>query len=49
MALTGCPPWRRCLQAHLQPGQAVQTLNDRMKRINKINVEIADWLQVRTR
>jgi hypothetical protein len=25
----------------------VQTLNDRMKRINKINLEIADWLQVR--
>jgi hypothetical protein len=27
--------------------QAVQTLNDRVKRINKINTEIADWLQVR--
>lgn len=35
-------------QAVLQPGQAVQTLNDRMKRINKINLEIADWLQVRS-
>ncbi|KAL7928286.1 Muniscin C-terminal mu homology domain-containing protein [Trichoderma chlorosporum] len=35
--------------AHLQPGQAVQTLNDRMKRINKINLEIADWLQERRR
>lgn len=34
-------------QAHLQPGQATQTLNDRVKRINKINLEIADWLQVR--
>lgn len=34
------------LQANLQPGQAVQTLNDRVKRINKINIEIADWLQV---
>ncbi|PHH81393.1 hypothetical protein CDD83_3601 [Cordyceps sp. RAO-2017] len=32
--------------AHLQPGQAVQTLNERVKRINKINLEIADWLQV---
>ncbi|UKZ94748.1 uncharacterized protein TrAFT101_009600 [Trichoderma asperellum] len=35
--------------AVLQPGQAVQTLNDRMKRINKINLEIADWLQERRR
>ncbi|KAL7800273.1 Muniscin C-terminal mu homology domain-containing protein [Trichoderma ceciliae] len=35
--------------AHLQPGQAVQTLSDRMKRINKINLEIADWLQERRR
>ncbi|EFY96277.1 Fes/CIP4 domain-containing protein [Metarhizium robertsii ARSEF 23] len=34
--------------AHLQPGQAVQTLNDRVKRINKVNLEIADWLQART-
>jgi hypothetical protein len=34
-------------QASLQPNQAVHTLNDRVKRINKINVEIADWLQVR--
>ena len=36
-------------QANLQPGQAVQTLNDRVKRINKINIELADWLQVRRR
>lgn len=36
-------------QANLQPGQAVQTLNDRVKRVNKINLEIADWLQVRRR
>ncbi|GJN76638.1 hypothetical protein PLIIFM63780_000124 [Purpureocillium lilacinum] len=35
--------------ANLQPGQAVQTLNDRVKRINKINIEIADWLQERRR
>ncbi|KJZ70224.1 hypothetical protein HIM_10372 [Hirsutella minnesotensis 3608] len=35
--------------ANLQPGQAVQTLNDRVKRINKINLEIADWLQERRR
>ncbi|POR32583.1 Suppressor [Tolypocladium paradoxum] len=35
--------------ANLQPGQAVQTLNDRVKRINKLNLEIADWLQERRR
>lgn len=35
--------------AHLQPGQAVHTLNDRVKRINKINLEVADWLQERRR
>ncbi|KAI1875118.1 uncharacterized protein JN550_002547 [Neoarthrinium moseri] len=33
--------------ANLQPLQAVQTLNDRVKRISKLNVEIADWLQER--
>jgi hypothetical protein len=35
--------------ASLQPNQAVQVLNDRVKRINKINLEIADWLQERRR
>jgi hypothetical protein len=35
--------------ASLQPNQAVQVLNDRVKRINKINTEIADWLQERRR
>ncbi|KAK0386029.1 hypothetical protein NLU13_5866 [Sarocladium strictum] len=35
--------------ANLQPTQAVQTLNDRVKRINRINIEIADWLQERRR
>jgi cystathionine beta-lyase/cystathionine gamma-synthase len=35
--------------ANLQPGQAVQVLTDRVKRINKINTEIADWLQERRR
>ncbi|KAJ9150857.1 SAFF domain-containing protein [Pleurostoma richardsiae] len=33
--------------ANLQPTQAVQALNDRVKRIAKINSEIADWLQER--
>ncbi|RFU77034.1 fes cip4 domain-containing, partial [Trichoderma arundinaceum] len=47
---TDKPPfWRPLAQALLQPGQAVQTLSDRMKRINKINLEIADWLQERRR
>jgi F-BAR domain only protein len=36
-------------QANLQPNQAVQALTDRIKRITKINIEIADWLQVRLR
>ncbi|KUI55971.1 Cytoskeletal protein syp1 [Cytospora mali] len=35
--------------ANLQPGQAVQTVNDRLKRIGKTNTEIADWLQERRR
>lgn len=34
-------------QANLQPNQAVQALTDRVKRISKVNQEIADWLQVR--
>ncbi|KAK6211855.1 Suppressor of Profilin deletion [Pestalotiopsis sp. IQ-011] len=35
--------------ANLQPSQAVQVLNDRVKRISKLNIEIADWLQERCR
>lgn len=35
--------------ANLQPGQAVQVVNDRLKRIGKVNTEIADWLQERRR
>ncbi|ETS82327.1 hypothetical protein PFICI_04203 [Pestalotiopsis fici W106-1] len=35
--------------ANLQPSQAVQVLNDRVKRISKLNIEIADWLQERRR
>ncbi|KAI3338736.1 Muniscin C-terminal mu homology domain-containing protein [Ustulina deusta] len=31
----------------LQPGQAVTVLTDRVKRITKVNNEIADWLQER--
>ncbi|TQV92696.1 Fes/CIP4 domain-containing protein [Cordyceps javanica] len=34
---------------HLQPNQAAQLLNDRVKRIGKVNNEIADWLQERRR
>ncbi|KAI2625165.1 Muniscin C-terminal mu homology domain-containing protein [Xylaria nigripes] len=33
----------------LQPGQAVIVLTDRVKRITKLNNEIADWLQERRR
>lgn len=33
--------------ANLQPNQAVHALNDRVKRISKVNTEIADWLQER--
>ena len=33
-------------QSSLQPGQAVTVLNDRLKLIGKINLDIADWLQV---
>ncbi|KAF5012838.1 hypothetical protein FDECE_1127 [Fusarium decemcellulare] len=35
--------------AALQPSQAVHTLQDRVKRISRINVEVADWLQERRR
>ncbi|KAI8628238.1 Muniscin C-terminal mu homology domain-containing protein [Xylariaceae sp. FL1651] len=35
--------------ACLQPGQAVNVLTDRVKRISKLNNEIADWLQERRR
>lgn len=37
---------RLSAQASLQPGQSVQVVNDRLKRIGKVNTEIADWLQV---
>ncbi|KAI5868335.1 Muniscin C-terminal mu homology domain-containing protein [Durotheca rogersii] len=33
--------------ANLQPNQAVHALSDRVKRISKVNTEIADWLQER--
>ncbi|KAK3400216.1 Muniscin C-terminal mu homology domain-containing protein [Sordaria brevicollis] len=33
--------------ASLQPNQAVQIFSDRVKRISKVNQEIADWLQER--
>ncbi|KZZ99545.1 fes/CIP4 domain-containing protein [Moelleriella libera RCEF 2490] len=35
--------------ASLQPDEAAQTFDGRVKRINKVNVEIADWLQERRR
>ena len=41
------PTCSHAIQASLQPNQAVQVLGDRVKRISKLNTEIADWLQVR--
>ncbi|KAI9717939.1 MAG: hypothetical protein M1828_007031 [Chrysothrix sp. TS-e1954] len=35
--------------ASLQPSQATQILNDRLKHVDKLNSEIADWLQERRR
>lgn len=35
-----------CSQAILQPSQAVTVVNERIKSINKIHQDIADWLQV---
>lgn len=37
------------LLASLQPAQAVNVLSDRVKQINKINIDIADWLAERRR
>ncbi|PYH99691.1 hypothetical protein BO71DRAFT_415409 [Aspergillus ellipticus CBS 707.79] len=37
------------LLASLQPGQATSVLNDRIRLINKVNTDIADWLQERRR
>lgn len=31
----------------MQPGQATNVLNDRIRLINKVNSDVADWLQVR--
>ncbi|EMC95592.1 hypothetical protein BAUCODRAFT_148488 [Baudoinia panamericana UAMH 10762] len=33
----------------LQPGQAVDVLNDRVRQIDRLNVSLADWLQERRR
>ncbi|KAF3766979.1 hypothetical protein M406DRAFT_106400 [Cryphonectria parasitica EP155] len=35
--------------ANLSPGQANQVVNERLRRIGKVNTEIADWLQERRR
>ena len=34
------------IQERLTPSAAVSKLNERVKRIGKVNAEIADWLQV---
>lgn len=33
-------------KATLSPTQALQVFNDRIKRIGKINTEVADWISV---
>ncbi|KAF7561931.1 hypothetical protein G7046_g2216 [Stylonectria norvegica] len=35
--------------ANLQPGQAAHTLTERVRRITRVNLEIADWFQERRR
>jgi len=35
--------------AKLQPGQAVEVLNDRVRQAGRLNTAIADWLQERSR
>jgi len=35
------------LQAILEPGQAINVLNDRVRQVGRVNSDIADWLQVR--
>jgi hypothetical protein len=37
------------LLTSLQPNQATAVLNDRIRLINKVNTDIADWLQERRR
>jgi hypothetical protein len=34
------------VQDRLQPAAAVTKLNERVKKIGKVNSDIADWLQV---
>lgn len=33
-------------QENLQPAQAVDALNDRVKHVGRLNLEIAEWLKV---
>lgn len=48
MELSGeaAPSAHTQLQESLQPTQAVAVLNERVKHISKVNVDIADFLQV---
>lgn len=39
-------PLLTTLKERLSPQAAVQKLNERVKKIGKVNSEIADWLQV---
>ena len=33
-------------QENLQPAQAVDALNERVKHVGRLNIEVADWLKV---
>lgn len=37
------------VQPQLQPAQAADILNERVRQVGRLNVAIADWLQVRQR
>lgn len=46
MALRVTTPGLTREKERLQPAGAVSKFNERVKRIGKVNTEIADWLQV---
>ncbi|KAG9534873.1 hypothetical protein KCU79_g21941, partial [Aureobasidium melanogenum] len=37
------------MAAALEPGQAINVLNDRVRQVGRLNSDIADWLQERRR
>jgi hypothetical protein len=38
--------YTKVMQARLQPGQAVDVLNERVRHISKLNNAVADWIKV---